>query len=287
MVMRIRKGLGTNAALVVDDAGTEHVATGKGIAFGKSAGDAVDASAVEKVFRSSPAILNPEFHDLLSSLPIEEIRAVQEIVSMARAEVGREISDALYVSLADHIHNSLELLAQGIAVPNSLQLDVMCYYPGEFAAGRRALDIIRDETGASLPIDEAGYIALHIVSAEMGDAVDGGQGAQASAIIHDALQVIREAAGRDPEADPAAHRRLITHLRFFAQRLLSDDGRDGEAGDRDLARLIAERYPEAHRCALAVRDRMRERYETEVGEDELMYLTIHIERSIDRKGQPR
>jgi transcriptional regulatory protein LevR len=42
-------------------------------------------------------------------------------------------------------------------------------YKDEFAIGKQALAMVKNKTGVSLPEDEAGFIALHIVNAELNE----------------------------------------------------------------------------------------------------------------------
>ena len=56
---------------------------------------------------------------------------------------------------------------QGVEYPNHLLWEITNFYPAEFAVGLQALDIISERLGYRLPRDEAGFIALHIVNAEI------------------------------------------------------------------------------------------------------------------------
>ena len=278
--MRIRKQLNNNAVVATDERGAEVVVTGKGVAYGLRVGDQIDEKLVEKVFRLSSNDLSQRFQEVLSSLPLSEIRTVETIMSEIRLNLGRPVSDALYVSLADHLHFSLSNLEKGITVPNGLMLDIIRFYPDEYALGQRALDIIEQRAGRRLPDDEAGFIALHIVNAEMGEGGDSTRAAQVTKIIEDALYTVRSHFDVDIAENSIAHYRFINHLRYFAQRVIAGSTFEEDEQTRELLDVIASKYPEALRCAQQIAEHAKAQYGVDIGCDELLYLTIHIQHAL-------
>lgn len=63
----------------------------------------------------------------------------------------------------------MERKNQGIELPNALLWEIKNYYPEEYAVGIEALSIIVEKLNIVLSEDEAGFIAIHIVNAEMGN----------------------------------------------------------------------------------------------------------------------
>lgn len=49
---------------------------------------------------------------------------------------------------------------------NALLFEVKKFYPNEFKAALKSLDMIQYETGCIMTEDEAGYIAMHFVNAQ-------------------------------------------------------------------------------------------------------------------------
>lgn len=278
--MKIKKVLNNNAAVVVDDCGTEKIVMGRGAGFGLRAGDAVDEAKVEKVFHLSSDSLNRKFQAILESIPLEHVLAVEKIVSEVRLDLGRPVSDSIYVSLADHIHFALANFAQGISVPNGLQLDIIRFYPEEFELGKRGLDIIEQRLGVRLPDDEAGFIALHIVNAEIGESGMVGHADQIAQIIKEMLDIVRDCTGVEMVEDGLPYYRFVNHLRYFAQRIVSGATFAEDEGTRDLLDLVLVKYPDAYRCAQRIETYALKQYGVSIGCDELLYITIHIQHAI-------
>lgn len=278
--MKIKKLLNNNAAVVVDEFGNEKVVTGKGIIYQKKVGEEVEKDRIEKIFCLSTDALNMKFQEILCNLPLEQINMIEEIVNEIQLSLGRRISDVIYVSLADHIHFSLANFENGITVKNGLMFDIMRFYQDEYKLGCRGLEIIKARTGIKLPEDEAGFIALHIVNAETGDEMDTQQICKATKIIEEVLEVIKNCFDVEVEENSLAYFRFVNHLRFFSQRIINGTAFSGDEKDKELLDVLADKYDQAYQCGRNIQTFIRAKYDIEIGCEELLYLTIHIQRAI-------
>ena len=75
------------------------------------------------------------------------------------------------------------------------------------------------------------------------------------------------------------YQRITTHLHYFAQRYLSDD----LSGEKDefLFELIQAKYPKAFQTVQRINEYLIKTYGKPIGESEMIYLTIHIERVVN------
>ncbi len=211
---RICRVIGNNYVLAHDDGGREIILRGLGIGFKKHPGDLVPARNVERIYamrspehssRLSKLLSDvpPEFLDvsteiietaekqlgrrlsenvyitltdhicfarlskLLSDVPPEFLDVSTEIIETAEKQLGRRLSENVYITLTDHICFAVERMRNGITYPNQLLWEITNFYPAEYALGDQALDIIERRLGFRLARDEAGFIALHLVNAEI------------------------------------------------------------------------------------------------------------------------
>ena len=165
--MRIEKIINNNIISARDDKGIELVAMGKGIGFGRRAGEEVEESKIEKVFRLENIDDTEYFKSLLASLPIEFVRLSNQIISYAKETLGFELNSNIYLGLTDHINFAIERQKKGMVFSNALHDEIKLFYPNEYLVGKHALYLIENQTGCLLPEDEAASIALHIVNAEL------------------------------------------------------------------------------------------------------------------------
>jgi beta-glucoside operon transcriptional antiterminator len=69
-------------------------------------------------------------------------------------------------------------------------------------------------------------------------------------------------------------------LKFFAQRVLQGTAIEDKEADNPLHDLVSKQYPEAHACAVKINEYTRKIYNRILSKEEILYLTIHIERVV-------
>lgn len=277
--MRIEKILNNNAAVIRDEKGLEKIIMGRGICFKKRNGDEVSENEVDKVFCLSGQEANNKFQTLIQDVPLEHISLGETIVSEAKLRLGRKLNDMIYISLIDHIHTSIVRFLDGITVKNVLLWDIRRFYKAEFQIGLWALDLIEENCKVRLPEDEAGFIALHIANAEM-DQETMHNMYEITRIMQEVVNIVKYYFHLDFDEDDVYYYRFITHLKFFAKRLT--EHRIYEEENDDLWEVIREKYPEAFRCVEKISQFIEKKYEYQLSREEQLYLTIHIERVVNK-----
>ena len=275
--MKIEKALNNNVAIIIDG-GEEKIVMGKGIAFSKHKGDEIRADAIDKTFvLSSPDSLN-QFAQLLKDIPYEYVTLAQEIIAYAKTTLGKKLDEKINIDLTDHIYTAVKRLKDGIVIKNALLWDIQRFYQDEYTIGTYALDVIEKKFGVRLPDDEAGFIALHIVNAELseGNLEDIYAITQ---IMQETMNIIRRTFNKDFDQQNVYYYRFMTHLRFFAQRLINKTTYQDE-DDMDLFEMIKKKYPSSYKCTERIKEFVKNRYHYDISGEEEMYLTIHIERLV-------
>lgn len=82
-MLQVAKVLNNNIAVVVDARGSDCIAMGRGIAFGRKRGDLIDEDSVERLFTQHGAELSGKLGQLVSSIPEEYFEATRAIVEHA------------------------------------------------------------------------------------------------------------------------------------------------------------------------------------------------------------
>lgn len=273
--MKIIRVINNNVISSIDEKGKEVVIMGKGIGFQKKAGEAVDESAIEKIFHL-PANNMSQFESLLEDMPYEHIRIAKDIIVYARQKLNRHLNKNIYITLTDHLSYAIERHRQNIHFQNALLWEIKKYYQEEFQMGLQALEMVKEELGIELPEDEAGFIALHFVNAEMDG--DMHQSIGMPVMIKDVMSIIKYHFGIEIKEDTLAYERFITHLKFFIQRAVS--GQCYEPDDLSLNESVKEKCRNEYKCACKIKNYMESKCEYQVSEEELTYLTVHINRVV-------
>lgn len=278
--MEISKILNNNSAVVLDDDQQEIVVIGRGIAYQKKPGDKINPAAITKKFCLSSQKLNAQFQDVIVNLPMEEIAIVSKIIKIARLTLDRKISDSIYVSLSDHIHFSLRNYEKQIFVKNNLMFDIIRFYPSEYEVGLKGLDIIEQETGVRLPDDEAGFIALHLVNAQTENGINTSQIERSTKIIEEILDIVMNYFDTAIKEDSLTYYRFVNHLKYFSQRIVCCETFNQDTKDEELLKLMKQTYTDSYLCAMNIKGFIKGKYEVDIGQEELLYLVIHIQRAM-------
>ncbi|MGG1449525.1 PRD domain-containing protein [Bacillus licheniformis] len=277
--MKIAKVINNNVISVLNEQGQELVVMGRGIAFQKKPGEAVDESRIEKIFRLDNKDVSERFKTLLDEIPIEFMEMSEEIISYAKLKLGKKLNDSIYVSLTDHIHFAVERNKKGLDIKNALLWETKRLYKDEFAIGKEALAIIEKKTGTALPEDEAAFIALHIVNAELNEEMP--NIVNITKVMQEILSIVKYHFHIEFDEESLHYYRFITHLKFFAQRLFS--GTYMESRDDFLFETVKNKYRDAYVCTNKIRQYIEKEYGHQLTNEELLYLTIHIERVVHQK----
>lgn len=274
--MKIAKVINNNVISVVNEQGSELVIMGRGLAFQKKSGDEVDEARIEKVFTLDNKDVSEKFKTLLYEIPLECMEVCEDIISYAKLQLGKKLNDSIYVSLTDHINFAIQRNKKGLDIKNALLWETKRLYKDEFAVGKEALHMVKNKTGVSLPEDEAGFIALHIVNAELNEEMP--NIINITKVMQEILSIVKYHFNIEFDEESLHYYRFVTHLKFFAQRLFN--GTYLESQDDFLLETVKEKYHRAYDCTKKIKTYMEHGYEHKLTRDELLYLTIHIERVV-------
>ena len=273
--MEILKVINNNVVSAYDDEKKEVVLMGKGIGFGKKSGDSIEKGKVEKIF-SLPREHTSQFENLVANMPYEHIRLANETIAYAQKTLGRKLNRNIYITLTDHMNFAIERQKKGIVFANALLWETKKYYPDEFSIGLHTIERIKETLDITLPEDEAGFIALHIVNAETDGESTIHEVQKIPAAIKDILNIVRYSFPDQMDENSLAYERFLTHLKFFLQRAISNQSYDDV--DEDLYEMLQKRYPKADACAKKIAKYMSERKNYTVPKAEMVYLITHIAR---------
>ena len=276
--MKIAKVINNNVISIYQADGAELVVMGRGIAFKKKPGDKVDETRIQKVFALKNKQTSDNFKTLLREVPMELVEIVEEMIAHARDNLGRKLNENIYVSLTDHIHFAIERYHEGIEIKNALMWEIRQLYKAEFGLGLRMLDQINSRMDIELPTDEAAFIALHIVNAEMNEEVITTM--NITKFIQQIINIAKYHFKMEFDEESLSYFRFITHLKFFSQRVLN--GMHYDNNYDHFYDMIKEKHPEAAACVEKIALFVKKEYDHELTNEEKLYLTVHIERVVNR-----
>lgn len=283
--MRIKKVINNNILCVVDEKGHEMIVTGRGLGFKRKAGELLDESLVEKTYHMDDKAAQRRLRELAAQIEPELLELTENLVEYIQGQINQPLNESLLITMADHISFALRRKAEGLEFQNPLKGSVACYYPSEYRLGRHCLEEIREKTGVNLAEDEAAFLALHIVNAELNTNMS--EMYDITRMIEGVIQVVEYYYGRPFDRDSLDFSRFVVHLRYFAQRIFQDKTMADGTDEQDILfrRLVARNSKVHYKCAQHIAEYIASAYHKTLSEEELIYLTIHLRR-INLGGAP-
>ena len=271
--MIIKQIYNNNIVLAIDEDKEEIILIGRGIAFGADKGDIVAHNKIEKQFELKGEA-RYKFQQLIQDTAIDYIIASEEIISFIKEKYKKNLSDTIYVTLTDHIMNTVERIRMGVAFDNALLGNIKQLYREEYDIGLEVVAMLRKMFDIKLDKSEANFIALHIINAQLDSNMM--QIYTITEIIDQILQIMDQRMTIVKE-DNFAFDRFITHCRFFVQRVLNHANQKEETSmNEEILMMMQHKYKEQYECVCDICDFIKRKYSYTVNKDEELYLMIHL-----------
>ena len=278
--MTVVKSLNNNMVLARDDEGVERICQGKGIGFQKRNGDQVSWSQVERSYLPENELDRRHFLQLFAEIPDEFWEVAEDVVEYGREHYKIQVSDRIILPLCDHMAGSVERYRKGTILANPMLWDIRRVYSDEFQIGKYALKVMEEHFGVQMKEDEAAFLAYHFVNAELGSLPSVSPNSLAK-LIGSVLDIVQESFQVTLNDEDWNYQRFMTHLKFFATRIVQQSGYHDETDD-ELFEELSERYKPVRKCVDRVADFILINYHYDLSTDERLYLLIHIQRVTKR-----
>lgn len=274
------KGLNNNVVIAVDSHGGQRVLMGRGLGFGLKANDAINPAKVDKTFVLDQSSDPDHARRLLTDVPYPVIEAVTAAVDAAERQLGRDLGRRLPLSVIDHVQYVLERLDGGIRIPSTTMPELRVLHPQEFAAATRMAESIASALERDLPEEEAVFLTMHLLNATRDE--PNGTAALLFRRVQHVVATVETHLGVTLDVDSADYARFVLHVQFLLQRLVSKSMlRSSDTSFFDFAR---QRYPASYRVAEQVAAYVRSATGSQLTDEELLYLIVHVERLATQLG---
>lgn len=261
-----------NNVVLANHLGTEKVLIKKGIGFSNKAGDKIPADTeFERIF----AIENPEigskFNQLINRVDHELIGICEEILHMICEETGEKLDEEIHIRLTDHIAFTVFRIQNDDKIDNPFMVEIETLYEKEVEIAEQAIELLEETLGIRIPHEEAGFIALHIHSLKTKDSLS--NTVKYVYICNSAAEVIEDELGIEIDRKSIDYARFASHIRYAVERILKKVEIKNE-----LLPAIRKTYKHSYRLARLVGRMMEQELYASVPNEEIGYLTLHIER---------
>ena len=277
-MVTIKKVYNNNVILAFENSSKKEVIlTGCGIGFGKKPNDTIDDSKIEKKFVIQDNNFESKVNKLASEIPEEVFAVSSAIIEYAEKNLNTTLDEYIYISLTDHIYFALKRYKENLPIKNELLYELRRIHKKEYEIGKWAIEYINKTFNVNFLIDEAGFIAMHIINANYRESTN--KTCLIMNIINQILDIIKNYYSIEFIEDEINFDRLLTHLKFFAKRLI-DKTESIDTNNNGLLEIVKVQYKESYDCVKQIKSFIEENYTYKVNDDEVLYLILHINRVI-------
>lgn len=269
--MKITKVISNNTIATIAN-GKEVLLTGSGIGFGKKTGDLIDVNRIEKVYQIRDSLFK-RYEQIYKHIKPKYFQAAEQIRVMTEKELLCTLSPQFVFSLADHIAYAIERQEKKEPLPNLMLHEIRLLYEKEFHIGECGKALLEKETGIPLPIDEAGYIALHIVNAKTEEA--SGDVTQILVLTNGILKIVHENMNVTCQESDFEYSRFLMHLKFLAKRIFEKKSSELNVVVNMYPELL-EREPGLKIVIPKIRRFIEEMFGYHISDEEATYLSVYI-----------
>lgn len=270
--MKVLRVFNNNIVATRTDDNKDAIAQGAGIGFQKKPGDTIDAEKIERMYYILDEHMS-KFNELFDQTPIEYFQIAEMIMEEVKKQLHVNLSNQIVIALTDHIYFAVQRQQEGVQLPNLMISEIRTMYRDEYKLALWSLNIIEQITGIRLDEDEAGYITMHIVNATMQSTTD-----KTTSILlftKGVLDVIRQEFNIKLDPDQLDAARLMTHLKFLAQRIFQ--GESSELNEvEDMYDLLIKKDDRLKNCIINVTTYIKQTFNYTLSRQEQVYLMIHL-----------
>ncbi|MCK6079206.1 PRD domain-containing protein [Microbacterium sp. EYE_5] len=278
----VHKVLNNNVVISLDEQGRERVLMGRGLGFQLKPTDSLDPAKVEKTFILQTGEDGERERRMLTDTPYAIVEAVSRAVDQAERSLGHHLGRRLTMAVIDHVQFVLERLEQGIRIPTANMPELRVLHPAEFAAAKAMAESISTALATDLPAEEAVFLTMHLLNATRDE--PNGTAALLFRRVQHVVMTVENGLGVKLDVESPDYARFVLHVQFLLQRLVSRSML--RSADSSFFEFAKHSYPRSFAIAQEVKAYVRAATESELTDEELLYVIVHVERLASQVAPP-
>ncbi len=252
------------------DSSSEHIFLGKGIGFGKKAGESFTSIPDARAYIFKESLKTDDKLSVINNIDPVYLDIANEIILAAEKKFG-SFDNNILLPLADHIAFCIERQKNGLEIINPLNADIKILFSEEYQVASQAVEIIQRYTGYTILEDEIGYITMHIHSALTKEHLR-----NSMSIVYMVEEFIKKIETKYHiviDKESLSYNRLLTHIKYMIVRALKK-----EELQVDITPYVKAEFAESYAISKELCQDLGEDLKCTFKETEISYLAIHIER---------
>lgn len=259
---------------IKEDNKQEYLIMEKGIGFGKKTAQRIEVDEAQIQVYSLIDIKNAK--DNTSSVkeinPIY-LEAANMLLDEAQKRIGK-VDRSVLIPLADHIDFAVRRIKEQGEISNPLTADIKVLFYSEFKVAEQILPFLKENSDIDMSENELGYIALHIHSAIAEENVAASM--KVAKCVRECINLIENEIKHKIPIMILSYNRLMNHVRYMVLR--AEQKEEIKVSMNEYMKI---RFKKSYAIATLICEKMEKILGTQLHENELGYLAMHIQRCIE------
>ncbi len=270
--MKLLKKINNNYVLAEDSQKNIVIVSGRGIGFQKMPCELNDLSKIEKTYYG---VGNSRYLSLIPELPEDILELCSSFCDKAARTLQKTLNPGLTFTLADHIRFAAKRVRNGILFKYGMYYQVQYQYEKEMELAKSFVRTVNKKLSINLPDEESAVIAMHLVEAQEYHPIKENIEDEPEFIEH-VVKIVEDKMGVTINRKNFAYFRFVTHLQHLIERLDNQI----ESDNSKIFEQIIKEYPRIYECACSINNYFLDHLNRYLNDEELLYLTLHINRVI-------
>jgi len=261
-----------NNIVLVNSESKEKILFAKGIGFAKKPGEKIKkGTTLDKIFTIENNENRINFNNMIETVESDFFAVCEEGIYEISKEINKELNENIHIALIDHLQFAVKRMKSKEIIENPFLIEIETLYPKEFGLAKMVANKVSDYCKVEIPDGEVAFIALHIHSAiNDGNISNTLKSNYLGSVV---VEHVEERLNIKINRRSLDYARFLTHIKFAVQRILENRHVDNQLGE-----MIKNTYKESYLIAEEVAEIIGAELKMKVEDDEVTFLTIHIER---------
>ncbi|SDO45717.1 transcriptional antiterminator, BglG family [Alkalicoccus daliensis] len=274
-MVTVKKVLNNNVVIAEHPDYDEVVLIGKGLGFGKQAGEEIAGEHAEKFFVLRDEKEQEQYKSLLEYVDEDFITLMNEEIERLEDKFRSSLNEHIHVGLTDHLFFAVKRLQQGHGIKNPFLSETELAYPQEYQAAVELAERFDEALGIRIPEGEIGFITLHIHSALTNR--DLSEVNRHTQLVSELVKRIETYFEISINRKDINYLRLVRHLNHAIERVENETYAENQD---NLLKVLQTEYPLCYNLSWKLMKIMQQRLQKKVPDAEAVYLTLHIQRIV-------
>lgn len=275
--MKVIKKLGNNAAVCEDDSGRELIALGLGVGFPKCPYILEDLSKIDRTFYD----VDNEYFYLFESIDSDILSISADVIDLATTLLSVPLKRSAVYTLADHLNFAIIRQKKGMIFKTPISNELRDLYPVEIKIAKYTLNLLQKRVNVELPSEEIYAITMNIINSE--EIMTGSSEISVkNDFIVEVVKMIESQMNVNIDKTSFNYSRFASHIQYLFRR--KNEYAEISTINKKLFDVLKNEYNKTYHCALAIRELILKKFNWNIGDEEVLYLILHINRLCSHEG---